>query len=193
VSPEAPLTHEAGSDSSVVDPVAANEATVRRIFDGLINGRDLSVPDDICTDDFVLHVPGLQLPPGPEALKQFARTLHMGFPDIHVVIDDLIATEDGVAVRWYTDRQTHTGEYRGLPPTGRSITVTGMTFHRLESGRVVSGWVEADSVGLAQQLGVVPPDDVSSGARLRFVLGSLVRIGYLQVRHSVRSRSSPRA
>jgi predicted ester cyclase len=187
--PAQPIEDEA----SVADTIAETEATVRRIFDGVINGRDFSLADEICTADCVVHVPGLQLPVGPDALREFARSLHAGFPDLHVVIDDLIATEDGAAVRWHTDRQTHTGEYRGLPPTGRRVTLTGTNFYRLRSGRVATGWVEADSLGLAQQLGVVPPDGLGTAARARFVLGSLFRVGYLQARHSARSRSRRRA
>jgi predicted ester cyclase len=178
----------AGGATSVADVTALNEATVRRMFDSVINGRDLSAAYDVCADVCVVHVPGVQLPTGSDGLKEFARSLHVGFPDLHVVIDDLIATERGVSVRWHTDRQTHTGVYRGLPPTGRSVRVTGTNFYTLESGRITGAWVEADSLGLAQQLGVVPPDALGSAARLLFVLGSLVRLGYLQARHSARSR-----
>jgi predicted ester cyclase len=177
-----------GRAGPLVDAAAANEAIVRRIFDSVINDHDLAAADGICTDDCVLSVPGLSLPPGPDGLKQFARSLHDGFPDLHVVVDDVIASSDGVAVRWRTVRQTHTGEYRGLPPTGRSVTLTGTNFYRLESGLITGAWVQADSLGLAQQLGVVPPDDVGAGARVRFILGSLLRVGYLQARYSARSR-----
>ena len=178
---------------STTDVIAENEALVRRVFDDVINARDLAAAEELCSQDYVMHVPGLQLPGGPDALKGFAQSLHGGFPDLHVVIDDVIAGEDGAAVRWHTDRQTHTGEYRGLPPTGRPVTVTGITFHRIEDGRVTSTYVEADSLGLGQQLGVVPPDDLGSGARVRFILGSIFRLGYLQARHSARSGRRGRA
>jgi predicted ester cyclase len=182
----------AEGEASILDAAAANEATVRLMFDRVINGRDLSVADDVCADDCVVHVPGVELPTGPDGLKEFARRLHAGFDDLHVVIDDLICAEDGVSVRWHTDRQTHTGEYRGLPPTGRSVHVTGTNFYRLESGRITNAWVEADSLGLAQQLGAVPPDGLGSGARLLFIVRMVLRFAYLQARHSARSRSRGR-
>jgi steroid delta-isomerase-like uncharacterized protein len=178
---------------STTDVIAENEALVRRVFEDVINARDPAAADEICSDDFVIHVPGLELPVGAEGLKGFVQSLRGGFPDLHVVIDDVIATEDGAAVRWHTDRQTHTGEYRGLPPTGRPVAVTGITFHRIKGGRVTSTWVEADSIGLGQQLGVVPPDDLGSGAKVRFILGSIFRLAYLQARHSARSGSRRRA
>jgi ketosteroid isomerase-like protein len=61
---------------------ARNAALVQRIFDEVINGQDLAAADDICTDDSVIQVPGLDVPNGPEGLKTFARTLHEGFPDL---------------------------------------------------------------------------------------------------------------
>jgi len=178
---------------STTDLIAENEALVRRVFEDVINASDPAAAEEVCSDDFEMHVPGLQLPVGPEGLRGFAQSLHGGFPDLHVIIDDVIATEDGAAVRWHTDRQTHTGEYRGLPPTGRPVTVTGITFHRIKDGRVTGTWVEADSLGLGQQLGVVPPDELGSVAKVRFILGSIFRLAYLQARHSARSGSRRRA
>jgi predicted ester cyclase len=175
------------------DAAARNEHTVRQLFDSVINDRDFAVADEICADDCHLHVPGLSLPRGPEALKQFAGQLVSGFPDLEVEIDEVIATPDAASVRWHSIRQTQTGEYRGIPPTGRSVSVTGTNFYRLESGRITEAWVQADSLGLAQQLGVVPRDDAGAGARVRFVLGSLVRMGYLQARHSLGGRKRRRA
>jgi predicted ester cyclase len=182
----------AAGQAAVAHAIAVNEATVRLMFDSVINGGDLSVADDVCADDCVLDVPGVELPSGPDGLKQFACSLHVGFPDLHVVLDDLIATEKGVSVRWHSDRQTHNGVYRGLPPTGRSVRVTGTNFYRLESGRITHAWVQADSLGLAQQLGVVPPDALGSAARVFFIVASLFRLGYLQARHFARSRSHRR-
>jgi steroid delta-isomerase-like uncharacterized protein len=171
------------------DLIARNTAVVQRIFDDVINGRDLAAADDLCADDVVVHVPGLEVPNGPEGLKAFAQSLHEGFPDMRVVIDDVIAADDGVAVRWHSEQQTHTGLYRGIPPTGRTVRITGTNFYRIREGRCAAAWVQADSVGLAQQLGVVPGDDLGSGARVRFILGSIIRLGYLQAKYSLRARS----
>ena len=164
---------------------------MQRIFDEVINGRDLAAADDICADDAVIHVPGLEVPNGPEGLKTFVRTLHEGFPDLRVAIDDVIAEDDRVGVRWHTEQQTHTGPYRGIPPTGRAVKMTGINFYRVREGKCEAAWIEADSVGLAQQLGVVPGDDLGSGARVRFILGSVLRLGYLQAKHSMRMGSRP--
>jgi predicted ester cyclase len=173
------------ADAAVADQ---NETVVRRVFDDVINGRDLAAANEICTDDAVIHVPGLELPHGPEALKAFAQSLHDGFADLRVVIDDVVAADKAVAVRWHTERQTQTGPYRGIPPTGRAVAITGNNVYRLEDGKVREAWIEVDSLGLAQQLGVVPGDGLGSGARVRFILGSIVRLGYLQAKYSIGAR-----
>jgi predicted ester cyclase len=46
-------------------------------------------------------------------------------------------------------------ELMGIPPTGKQVTVTGIVIHRIANGRLVETWVNADSLGMLQQLGVV--------------------------------------
>ena len=60
-----------------------------------------------------------------------------------------------VATRW-TGRGTHTGELMGIPPTGKQVTVVGITISRVEDGKVVEEWTNWDTLGMLQQLGVVP-------------------------------------
>ena len=55
--------------------------------------------------------------------------------------------------RW-TARGTHTGEYRGMPPTGKSFEVTGIIIHRFEDGMIVEVWENWDTLGLVKQLGM---------------------------------------
>jgi hypothetical protein len=69
--------------------------------------------------------------------------------------------------------------------------MTGNNVYRIREGRVAAAWIEADSVGLAQQLGVVPGDELGSGALVRFILGSILRLAYLQAKYSLRARSRP--
>jgi len=55
-------------------------------------------------------------------------------------------------------RGTHQGELMGIPPTGKQVTMTGMTIHRIVSGKIVEDWVVADFLGMMQQLGTIPTD-----------------------------------
>jgi predicted ester cyclase len=70
-------------------------------------------------------------------------------------VDDQFAEGDKVATRW-TARGTHTGEIAGIAPTGRDVTVTGLTISRFASGKVVEEWSTWDTLGMLVQLGVIP-------------------------------------
>jgi len=71
------------------------------------------------------------------------------------VIDEQLAEGDLVASRW-TGRGTHQGELMGIPPTGKQVTVSGITISRVKNGKVVEEWSNWDTLGMLQQLGVVP-------------------------------------
>jgi predicted ester cyclase len=77
------------------------------------------------------------------------------FPDIHFVAEDCIAKGDLVVQR-LTSKGTHKGEFMGIPPTGKSLTVTAIEIFRIAEDKIVEQWVEADYLGLMQQLGVIP-------------------------------------
>ena len=163
-----------------------NEAVIRRFYDEVLNQRNLAACDEICAPDAVLHSPFPDPGQGPEGLRKTAGALTTGFPDLEVALDELIAKDDRVLARWRTVRQTHTGAYRGIPPTGREVRMTALQLWRLADGKIAESWLELDALGGAQQMGVVPPEGISSGRRALFVLGSLGRFAFLEARHQLR-------
>jgi len=136
----------------------ANKEVFRRCLD-VINGADSAVLDEIMADDVLLHSPGepggLR---GRENLRGFIRKLRHGFPDLHTTIDDLVAEGPHVVGR-ISLRGTHRAEYRGIPSTGRTIAQTEMIMLRIEGGRVQAVWQVLDTLGIMQQLGMVPGGD----------------------------------
>lgn len=119
-----------------------------------MNG-DLDVVDEAMAGEYVAHTPGSQEPiRGPEGFKEYLRTLQTAFPDLSVTIEDRIVGEDAIVDRYRIDG-THEGEFVGVPPTGREVTVSGTVIHYLEGGRVVEDVSEYDALDLLQQLGVV--------------------------------------
>ena len=77
------------------------------------------------------------------------------FPDIHLEINDLVAEGNKLVTSW-TAQGTHQGELMGIPPTGNSVTVSGIAIDRFENGQSVEHWELFDQMGLMQQLGVIP-------------------------------------
>ena len=133
-----------------------NKAIVRRVYEEAINRGNMAVVDELVSPDYVAHDPGFPQPVrGPEGLKQYFLVFRTAFPDLHLTIEDIIAEGDTVVVR-HTARGTHQGDLMGMPPTGKQETVTGIAIHRLVNGKFVESWVNAGSLGLMQQLGVIP-------------------------------------
>lgn len=78
------------------------------------------------------------------------------FPDFHLVIEDLIAEGDKVVVR-LTESGTMTGEFMGVPPTGRSYTQPAIEIHRVVDGKIVNLWTVRDIATAMEQIGMMPP------------------------------------
>ena len=131
-----------------------NKMQARRLFEEVWNSKNLEVLDEMVAPNFVFHN-SVQTLYGPEGFKQFANTYHTAFPEAHFTIEDVIAGGDTVALRW-TARGTHNGELMGIPPTGKQVTVSGITITLISDGKTVESWGEFDALGMLQQIGVIP-------------------------------------
>lgn len=95
---------------------------------------------------------GVLIGSGKDAIQAMFENLRAGFPDWTCTVEDMLAASDKVVVRYFCSG-THTGEWNGLPPTGRPIQFQSMIMHKIEEGRVVEDWSEYDSLGWMQQMG----------------------------------------
>jgi steroid delta-isomerase-like uncharacterized protein len=134
-----------------------NKAVVRRFIDEVWNNGNLDAIDELVSEDQVDHDPGRppDMPGGPEGMHQFVQMYRAAYPDTHLEIGEIVAEGDLVAYTW-TATGTHQGELMGIPPTGKSVTVTGMALDRIRDGKIVESWGNYDSLGMLVQLGVVP-------------------------------------
>jgi steroid delta-isomerase-like uncharacterized protein len=135
--------------------VEENKAIARRIGEEAWDQGNVAVLDELLAADFVYHNPGPGLTPDREGYKQQVSMNRAAFSDFRFTTEDMIAEGDKVVIRW-TWRGTHKGEFMGIPPTGKQVTVTGICIHRIEGGKNVEERHEIDLLGLMQQLGVVP-------------------------------------
>ena len=107
--------------------------------------------DEVYAPNYRNHFSGETL----DVIKQNLRNIRAAFADLTVTVDDQIVEGDRAVVRW-TARGVHSGEYLGIPATGRRIEQTGINIGRCENGRIVEEWARGDDVGLLRQLGVLP-------------------------------------
>ena len=136
-----------------------NKALVLKVFEDAINQQNLDLLDDLSSPDYVDHTHQL----GLEGVKHFMNMIFKAFPDWHETVEDIIAERDKVWVRAKATG-THTGIYRGLAPTGKKITGTGVNIYRIVYGKFVEGWAVEDWMDFLMQLGVIEyrgfPDEV---------------------------------
>jgi steroid delta-isomerase-like uncharacterized protein len=138
--------------------LADNKVLARRYRDELWNTGALHVADEIIAANCVHHTfdpitPTLEN--GPEGAKRVVSTYRAAFPDSHFTLEDLFAEDDRVLVRW-SAQGTHNGELMGVAPTHMKVTVHGMDIYRLEGGKIREIWVNWDTMGFMQQLGLEP-------------------------------------
>ena len=146
-------------DTTAVDEVLAqlerNKAVVRRFVEEVQNSKDEAAYDELDHPDFV----NLSAPPGVpsdrDGGKVYLWSLFNAFPDSQWTIDDMVAEGDRVATK-KTMRGTHTGEFAGIPATGRTVTLQYVDILRLRDGKIVEHWLSMDSLSFMQQLGVIP-------------------------------------
>jgi steroid delta-isomerase-like uncharacterized protein len=133
-----------------------NKAIVRRLFTELWNNGNLSVADEIFAPNYSHHDSSTQdFGLGPDSEKRRLALYRGAFPDIHLTLEQVIAEAETVMTRW-SCRGTHKGDLNGVAPTGKHITISGVTVVRVSNGKIAEGYVNWDALGLMQQLGVVP-------------------------------------
>jgi steroid delta-isomerase-like uncharacterized protein len=157
---------------SAVDPAEGS----RRLLEECFNDGNLALADDLVAADAVNHDPAepahMRSLRGPEVLKRTVQMYRAAFPDVKITIDDVIAADDKVVLRWHSEG-THRGELEGLAPTGARGSVTGISIDHWKDGKVVESWTEWDNLGLARQLGAAPAEG-SAGEKLGRAVQRLV-------------------
>jgi steroid delta-isomerase-like uncharacterized protein len=133
-----------------------NKRVVQRAFDSMSEGRETfeAEHDEIYSPDLVGHFSGM--PPIDIAMHRvFGLATYDAFSDLRRPVEDLVAEGDKVVARW-TSVGTHDGPFQGIPPTGKTVTTSGITVFRLRDGKIVEEWSESDMLGMLQQVGALP-------------------------------------
>ena len=134
-----------------------NKDLVRRYYAGLWNQWDDAVVDEIIA-------PGIQFRgslgvtvDGKKGFRGYVAQVRAAFPDFHNQVDELLAEGNGVMAR-LTYSGTHLGELYGVAPTGKKVEYGGIALFKISDGRITSGLVYGDTIGLMRQIGAATPD-----------------------------------
>lgn len=135
-------------------PTADAKLVVRRLLEEPWQDG-LGVIDELVSTAYIGHDPAEPEPVvGPAGIRASIERYVAAFPVGAVTVDGQFADGETIVTRW-TARGTHAGELAGIAPTGREVTVTGITVARVENGTVVESWTSWDRLGLLVQLGAV--------------------------------------
>jgi predicted ester cyclase len=128
--------------------------TAERIPLEVLNTGNFSLLDELVSPEFVDHTPQTGVAPTREGLKASAKALRIAFPDLRYSIDDSIAYGDQIVHR-LTATGTMTGEFMGMPATGKRATWTEIHIGRGVNGRLTEHWSLVDQLSMLVQLGIV--------------------------------------
>ena len=139
-----------------------NGAIVRRLFDRVWNGGDLSAIEDLVDDQFTNF--GVRQPGGHAAMRHIVTAWRTAFPDLRFEIQEEIVHDDKVVLRGML-RGTHLGEFPpgvgparimgAMPPTGRSVEADQIHIHRVAEGKIVEHAASRNDLLMLNQLGLV--------------------------------------
>jgi steroid delta-isomerase-like uncharacterized protein len=134
---------------------------VQRWVEEGFNKRNVAIVDELFADRFAVNGQVI----GRDGLKTSMSRHFVGFPDLHVTIDDIVAEGYKVGF-WYTVEGTHRGDFEGIAATGRRVKWSGFDLLSIEDGKISEARFLSDFLGLLTQLGatVTKPGN-AEGAR----------------------------
>lgn len=133
----------------------SNVEAVRLVCEEVWGRGNVDLINEVYAENYVDLNPIPGIPANREGVKMQVAAYHQAFPDMNVTVDDTVVAGDRAVVR-YTIRGTHNGELMGIPATGKSGEITGISMVRLANGKVVEEFALADMMTLFQQLGLAP-------------------------------------
>lgn len=131
-----------------------NRNVVMRYYEEVLNGGNVGLLDELAVSDYDEHSPFPGQPNGLEGLRARVGGILAAFRP-RFTVHRLICEGDLVAAHW-TNTGTHQGEFMGIPPSGRTVTISGIDVHLLRDGRLAEHWHVVEELQMLQQLGVLP-------------------------------------
>jgi steroid delta-isomerase-like uncharacterized protein len=129
-----------------------NKEVVKRYWNGKWNERRPGILDELQTQNVLYHGTSMEMN-GLEEYKKVYGVFASAFQDTQLTIEGIIADGDRVMTQ-VKMRGTHKGDFEGIPPTGKTLTLTAFTVFRLVDGKIAEEWEILDELGMMQQLGM---------------------------------------
>ncbi|MBA4409356.1 MAG: ester cyclase [Bacteroidota bacterium] len=137
------------------DPVEANIKMYTHVWDAIINQGKLELFNDSnFTADVVMHAnPDIF---GIDKAREYYANYLTGFSNIEFTIKDVVGQGDKIVKHW-NFKGTHTGEFFGIPATGKTVNIDGVTLVRMANRKIAEERDFMDNLDFMTQLGLIPP------------------------------------
>ncbi len=129
--------------------------THERVFNDLVNGRNLDLLPQLCTEDYVYHGPGGMDLRGIGELREMIEGYFAAFPDLQMTAEERVVEGDLISTRWSLTG-THDGPLDDIDPTGKKINISGQIIMRFEGSKIAEEWESFDEVAMLRQIGEMP-------------------------------------
>jgi steroid delta-isomerase-like uncharacterized protein len=126
-----------------------------RAFNEVVNGRNLDLLSQLCTEDYAYHGPGGLELRGVDQLREMIAGYFTAFPDLHMSVEQRVVEGNLISTRWNVTG-THDGPLDGIEPTGKKIDIPGQLTMRFEGARIAEEWEVFDEVAMLKQIGAFP-------------------------------------
>ena len=93
---------------------------------------------------------------GPQEIARYVAEVHTGYPDFELKVNETVAEGNCLVTHW-TCTGTHKGNFQGISPTGKRISISGLSFARMENDKIAEERVYFDRLAMLEQLGIAPP------------------------------------
>lgn len=135
--------------------IEQNKAIARRWVDEIWQNASEAAIDELLADNFVFNYPSPGANSDREGYKRAIREPRTSFPDIQFTTEDMVAEGDKVAVQW-NGTATHKGEFFGIAPTGKRVTMAGISILQIVGGKIIREVGYMDTLDVLQQIGAFP-------------------------------------
>jgi steroid delta-isomerase-like uncharacterized protein len=131
-----------------------NKDLVRRYYEEVLNGRDVELLQELAVSDYDEHSPFPGQPNGLEGLRARVSAILAAFRPTFTLHE--VVCEGDTVVAYWSNTGIHQGEFMGIPPSGRTVSISGVDIHRVRDGRLAEHWHVIEELQMLQQLGVIP-------------------------------------
>ncbi|RZJ69143.1 ester cyclase [Flavobacterium sp.] len=148
-------TSECGDLVIHAEKLSQNIKKYESVWDKIVNERKIDLINTDMFEKDVVLVTSPENIKGIEAFKAYYNNYLVGFSDVKFTIIDAYGQDDRIVKHWRFEGK-HTGLFFGIPATGKSVDIEGVTLVKMKNGKIAQEQDFVDNLEFMNQLGIIP-------------------------------------